>query len=441
MRAGWPTVIFRPVPRALFVGAVLAYVVLRIYLATLPGYVVDVTQYKEWAFWTARNGLSTAYDSASVDYPPLFLYPMHAVGTIYLAVTSQPVPGKVIDSTLFTFLVKSPHIVFDLALGALLYWAVSRGRTWGSELGGAGWGRLAALLYWWNPAVLWGSGYWGQPDGAHSALLMAALLALAADRTARSGALLSAAGLMKPLAAPLVPVLAWTAALRKGIRGLALMAGGGILAAAVVFAPFIVTGRLLEVLRRVFVDVEAMAFTSVNAHNLWWILGPWRDADAAVVGPVTPKGIGLVLFGTAYAVLLWRTRGRLRAAPGGSPVLRAELLVIAAAVTSSFFLLSTHMHENHLFMTVPLLLAVAGRSPRLAWLALGCSAAVFFNQVLHDVDLPYRMPSFLGALSPVIDRHLDRPYTWLQFVGSFFNTLLVAWVAAGTWWVAWRGRS
>jgi len=235
--------------------------------------------------------------------------------------------------------------------------------------------------------------------------------------------------------------VAWTAAARRGLAGLATTAAGGLAAAVLIFAPFIVSGRMGEVLRRVVLDVGAMPYTSVNGHNLWWILGPWRDADAAVVGFVTPKQIGLALFLTAYLVLMLRVHGRLRDGERGSPGLRADLFLIAAAVTSSFFFLSPHMHENHLFMTLPLLLVVAGRNRTLFGLALGCSVAVLVNNVLHDPELPYRMPSFLRALSPVIDRHLERPYTWMQFVGSFLDTLLVGTVVVGTWLAAWRGRT
>ena len=56
---------------------------------------------------------------------------------------------------------------------------------------------------------------------------------------------------------------------------------------------------------------EAMPFTSVNAHNLWWLLGPWRDANAGET--LTPKFIGLTLFLVVYAVLLARAASRLAA--------------------------------------------------------------------------------------------------------------------------------
>ena len=75
---------------------------------------------------------------------------------------------------------------------------------------------------------------------------------------------------------------------------------------------------------------------------------------------------------------------------------------------------------------------MAGRSRALAWLAVGCSVAILLNTTLHDPWLPYALPGFLSAESGTLDVHLDRPYTWLQRIGSFLNTLLVAGVAFGT---------
>ncbi len=431
---------FRPVPRGIFLALLTASVGLRVFLATLPGYVSDVESYKRWALGAAIAGLPAAYEVTGVDYPPLFLYALYGAGRIQRWIEPESTPADLRDSALFTFLVKSPHLIFDLLLGGLLYWLVAVRGLWGTARTGVAWGRLVALLYLWNPAVLFGSGYWGQPDGIHSALAVAALAALAWDRAAASGALLSFAGLMKPLAAPLVPLLVLAAGARRGLRGLVLAGGGGLAAALLTLLPFLATGRIGPVLRKILLDVEAMPFTSVNAHNLWWLLGAWRDANAPILGPLTPRTIGLTLFLVSYAALLTRAARLLRSPRIDAGALCARLFLGAAAVVCSFFFLSTHMHENHMFLAIPLLLAVAGRSRHLAWLALGCSLAVFFNMALHDLELPYCMPSFLSMPVPVTNRHLDRPFTLLQLVGSYLNTLLVAAVSASTWLCAWRGK-
>jgi hypothetical protein len=285
--------------------------------------------------------------------------------------------------------------------------------------------------------VLWVSAYWGQPDGVHSLLALAACAALAAGAPGGAGALLSAAALMKPLAAPLVPLLAVGAAARDRLRGLLLAGLGGLAVAVVAFLPFALTGRLAAVLRRVLLDLEAMPFTSVNAHNLWWLAGAWRDANTTIAGALSPKLLGLLLFLVVYALLLARSAGWLAAPAHHAGAHGARLCLLAAAVTCAFFFLTTHMHENHLYMALPLLLAAAGRSPRLFALFAGCSLAILLNTTLHDPLLPHALWPPLDAASPVTDPHMQRPFTWLQLVGSYFDAALVGAVTVGSALVVW----
>ena len=423
--------LIRPIPRGLFIVLVVLYLGLRLWMATLPGYVNDVQSYKEWSIDTALAGIPRAYEASRVDYPPLYLYVLWTIGRGYVSGT-----GGIEDSTLLTFLIKLPHVVFDLALGFLLMIAVGGRSTWGAGRDTDGYARWAALLFWLNPATLMGSAYWGQPDGVHSAFAFAAILAMGASRTGSAGALLSAGGLMKPLAAPLVPLLAVSAWVRREGRGFVLCGLGGLLTAVVVFIPWIVTGRIEAVLRKVLLDVEAMPFSSVNGHSIWWILNPWGFANEPWLGPLTTKQVGLILMLSAVIfVLVTLVRARRRLRDADAATWSSTLMLASAATTASFFWFSTHMHENHLFMAIPFLLAVAGRSRGLAWLFVAASLASFANMFLHDPDLPYRLPGPLSAFTGVVDPHMQkRYYTWLQFVGSFLNALVVGVVAIGTLW-------
>jgi len=429
---------WQPVPRRVFLLLLALYLPLRLGLALLPGYANDVEQYKRWALHIARNGAPKTYEASDVDYPPVFPLVLGGAGELYLLVHPVPPADAVSADPLLTFLVKSPHLIADLLLGALLWFLVGRLGYWGAACRDPGWGRLAALLYLWNPMVLWGSAYWGQPDGAHSLLALAALAALASHRFAASGALLAAAGLTKPLAAPLVPLYAVATALRGRLRGLMLVGLGGLAVGLLAFLPFLFGGRLLHVLRRVLIDVEAMPFTSVNGHNLWWILGGWRPANAPLLAGVTAKEIGLTLFLAAYAALLARAWSWMRRRESAPTEYGSRLVLTAAALSCAFFALSTHMHENHLFMAVPFLLAVAGRDGRLLLLAALASLAAFLNMTLHDPLLPQALPGVLAAPSGVIDPHLGHPYTWLQLLGSFANAVLVLGVSAAAYVAAWR---
>ena len=412
--------ILRPISRGVFFASLFAYVLLRLWLASLPGYEVDVNQYKEWALGSGLMGFPAIYEVTSADYPPLSLVAFYGVGSAFVAFQPPFESGEIPVGIVPTFLIKLPHLIFDLLIGGLLVWLVGRLGLWGANRRGEGWGRLAACLYWWNPAVLFGSAYWGQFDSLHTFLALVAIAALGADRMALAGGALAAASLSKPLAAPLVPFLAITALLRRGLSGFMTAGVAGLAVAVLVFSPFWLTGRLLPVLERVLGDVDAMPYTSANAHNLWWWIGPWQDASALWLGPLSAREIGIGLFLLVYLAMLLRTHQWLRSATGVE--YRAGLFVVAAAVISSFFFLSTHMHENHLFLALPLLLAVAGRNRRLAALAALCTLAVFLNEFLHDVEWPYRLPGVLAETTLRVDPHLGRPYPGFQLVGSYANS-------------------
>ena len=419
------------VPKALFWVLFAAYIVVRGGFLGVLGYEVDVNQYKEWALGSGLHGLPSAYERTSVDYPPVSLTVFWLVGKAF--VLSQPPfgPGPISVEIVPTWWIKFPHLVFDLLLGALLYRIVAVRRLWGSRSHkAAGHGRLAALCYWWNPAVLFGSAYWGQLDALHALLVVGSIAALGGDRLIVSAACLAAAGLSKPLAAPLVPLLVFAAALRRGFRGVVVAGASGLAVAILAFSPFWATGRGWAAVERVFFDLGIMPYTSLNAHNFFWLWGAWQPANEPWLGPLSPSMLGLGLFGLVLVVLLALNGSWFRRASGSS--YEAGLFVIAAATVASFFFFSTHMHENHLFLAVPLLIAVAGRSPRLAALAGAASVAVFMNEFLHDPEIPLGLPGFLSATSKAVDPHMGRPYTVLQVLGSLANTFLVAVIVLGT---------
>lgn len=381
-------------------------------------------------------GFPGIYENTTADYPPASLGVFWLVGKAF--VLSQPAfaPGEIPVEIVPTHWIRLPHLVFDLLLGFLLYRVVVFGGLWGPRRQGPGWGRLAALAYWWNPAVLFGSAWWGQFDSMHAFLAVASIAALGGDRWILSAAALSAAGLSKPLAAPLVPILVVVAALRRGLPGVVMAGASGLFVAILLFAPFWSTGRGMAALQRVLGDADIMPFTSLNAHNLWWWIGAWQPANAPGLGGVTPRDWGVGVFLLVAGFLLVRSRGWLRQAR--ETEYRAGLFVLSAALVSAFFFFSTHMHENHLFLAVPLLVAVSGRSPRLAALAIAASICVFVNEFLHDPVLLQGLPGWLAAPSGDGVPDVRGPYSSMQIWGSRLNTGLAAIVCVGTALEVWR---
>lgn len=473
----------RPVSRRAFHISLALYLLVRIYLGIQPGYLWDTEGYnKGWALNAALYGISQTYVKTNYQYPPLYLYLVQPVGKLYLALYPElkdaeiarlpwdelvfrmpggktyrsmwmlwgNFPGRTFEAEplpnypLFSFLIKAPSLLFDLVLAALLYQLVAIRKTWGSARAGPGWGRLAAMAYLWNPVVLWYSAYAGTTDPPHCALMLGSVSLLGAGRLAGSAVFLSAAGMMKPLAAPFVPFLALVAAAQQGVRGLLVSGSAGLMTAALICAPFFLAGNALDTLNSVLRDIDVAPFTSVNAHNLWWFFGSWKDANIAIVAGVTPKILGIALFVIAHAALLLKNWSWLSGKGDDAANYTARLALLGAAITASFFYFSTHMHENHLYMTLPLLLAVAGRSSVLTRVTIALSAVCVIGGVLHDNDAPYFFP-ILNAVSPVVNPQYPPipgvpfvPYTWLQLIGSYANAVVVTGTVAVILLLAWR---
>jgi hypothetical protein len=422
-----------PVGPTAFWALILVYLPLRLWLATLPGYAPDLDYYKRGAIGAARFGMALAYEMTDFDYPPLFLYVLYPIGTLGLWLAGD----GAMQSPLFTFMIKAPYLVFDLLVAWMILRLVSSG-LWGPARAGGGWARLAALAYLWNPALLWATGYSGFPDQIHTGFALLALALVARQRWAYSGAMLAAGGLMKPLIAPLVPLLGLLAMLRARLRGVVAVTAAGLGVAIVAFLPWVLTGRGMRTVRQVLLDFDIMPHTTVHAHNLWWMLGGPQPANTPLIGPLTPTVIGLGMFGLALAALMLRSRAWILAPGKPTSEFASRLFTLAAAVSALYFFLTTHLHENHLFLTLGLLLCVAGRSRGLVWLTAGCSVSLLLNMALHDLELPYLLPLGLSAESPVFGSIFDRPFTWLQLIGGSLNAALVGAVTLGSCVAVWR---
>jgi dolichyl-phosphate-mannose-protein mannosyltransferase len=409
-----------------------AYLLLRSILATLPGYVPDLALYKSWMIITAHNGISQVYLTTDYDYPPIFIYYLYPLGKIYLALFPEPL-DSIKDSTFLTVLIKLPPLIMDLALGWLLYLVVrisigTRPR-WipalgGVESSGEHWLWLLPLLYLCNPAVLFNGGYWGAPDPIHCFYVFAAILMLGGRLAWPSWVLLTIASSMKPLAMPFFPLLCVVSILRFGMRGTLKGIGSAVITVLVVLLPFLVTGQGTETFQRMLIDINIMPYTSVNAHNFWWVVGGWMTPDTPWLGPLTPTQAGLGAFGLLNLGLFYRGHqlhsSQIR---GISP---RQLFALAFGIGFGFFMFSTHMHENHLFITIPLMMPLlfgSGRSVgQSRWVFAAVTIGVFFNLILHDPTIPAHWPFTLGGDSTITSPNLQRPFRVVEIMAIYFST-------------------
>lgn len=366
----------------LFAGSAL----LQMLVCAIPDSMGDLLSYRLWARAIADRGLVAAYlpgDAAGserayalpIDYPPVVPLLLTPLGWTDRFLR---LPDAAVDA-----LIRLVFVLASLLVAWLLYRDLRNRQGTGPAAG-------AAALYLFNPGVVFDTAYWGQADAVCALFVVAAALALRRARPEWAWAAFALAVLTKPVAYAFGPVvLLWTLQTfgwRRTARSAAAFAAVGI----AVCLPFLVAGRGTALLRLLFVQMGAMPYASVNAHNLWWLLQggvPWADTGAKAWGALSWQGASLVLLAVFYAATLVRLRGARDE--------RALPLAFASAAFG-FFVLATHMHENHLFPLVPLLLLVGLDVPRLRKMFVAVSLVLLANLVLHDPALT----AFFRALTP-----------------------------------------
>jgi dolichyl-phosphate-mannose-protein mannosyltransferase len=386
----------------LLVGVVIVYVLIA---ALSPGYVSDIGTNKTWGRYIAREGIHNVY-RISTDYPPLLLYFFAAAGEVYERFVDPSFGERaMLASQLYTFLIKLPGIIFHPVIAGTIYLLVRRF--------GPGIAFGAAAAYALNPAVAYDVAHLGQTDPVHAAFALLSVGALVGGQPLAAGALIALAALTKPQAWILLPIVGIGLIVWYGRRGALLGTLGGIVASAVVLAPWIVTNRLHHAER--FFDalenksVYAQALTG-QAHNLWWIptLQEWRFINdwEPFIGSISYRVVGLSLVLALVALVVSRL-------PSLRP--RDRLFSFIGMLVVGWFIVTVRAHENHLFLALPFL-AVAWALDRRYGLVFGLvSVSLLLNLALHD-------PLLIGSAAAGPDP--DSPLPVWVLVGQVSNVLL-----------------
>ncbi|MBM3156418.1 MAG: phospholipid carrier-dependent glycosyltransferase [Chloroflexi bacterium] len=356
---------------------------IRLLLFRYNGYFIDENSFKAWYNTAAEKGLYGFYDSTWSDYPPFNIYIFWLFGKISHAIG----PGSL------DFMIKLPQNLFDLATAYLIFRFLRPRYSFIFSLG-------AMLVYALNPAVIFDLAVWGQFDSIYTFFLVASLYALLRSRYELSGGLFSVAILTKPQSVVLLPVLAYVM-LRNG--GWKRAITSGIVFFVVLFVliiPFHWDNPIKFLVDR-YSGYNVYPYNSINAYNIWALLGFWKSDIVPHLG-LTYQQWGILAFVLFTIFVMWQLHRK----PGGrAPVYAVFLLMFG------FFMLMTRMHERYLFPVFALLAMYF--SPRIApWLYAALIGTFFAN-------LAYVL-SVLNASQFIPDGH------WSIYVLSPLNILLFA---------------
>ena len=364
----------------------------------------DVRVWKTWSYG-AVHGIASMYGiggqppvrgvvswgevHTTVDYPPGTLAGLAVVGYAYRLVDpSFP------DSRRLTAVIKLAIVAMD-GLACCLLWVLVRRLTNDQAA------RTAALFYWLNPAVILDGAVLGYLDPWMLVPILAALIAAAGGTAAFCGAALAIGILLKlqaVFAIPVAALLLWHVSSRP-VRASAIAACTTMLVSATALLPFAVRGALPNVVQGVG-SLFRQDMLSATAANAWWMvtwllrasyavndLGAWAAWTMTVrilgirrfmeLGYPNPRPIGMALVAGAAVWGFYRAWTALTR--GSSPVL---LLAAGAFALHAYFMLAVQVHENHLFLALPLLAAAAASDVRFRPVAAAISVAMALNLLL-----------------------------------------------------------
>ncbi|MBQ4397057.1 MAG: glycosyltransferase family 39 protein [Clostridia bacterium] len=377
-------------------GAILFCFALLLRLTVAGGYLnaYDTEWNLMWGMELGDGFFSAYTHVTSLDYPPLYLYPLYLVGRLMRLTEFQGyAPFRMLAIKCFPCLA-------DSLTCAVLY-----------RLGGrrnASAGMMAAALWAVNPATVFNCAFWGQTDCV--LICLAALLfeALAQKRVTLSGVLFAAMCATKLQGLYLTPVVGmeiwyicfgtlrdghflqhmrsgriwsdrrWQRGAKKFLR-FAGAVGGTF---AVIYLPFMIGGAIASSDRAagffqpltVYADgVDKYPYITMNADNIYMLLGLNGVSDDIRFLP----GVSVSLLGKFF----------LLAAVAAVPAVylrgkRHSHWLAAYMLTECIFMLTCRQHERYQIITLLFLmggfLQLADR--RLLTLFSLQSAVIFFNQ-------------------------------------------------------------
>lgn len=366
-------------------GAFLAGILIRASLLTNPGYGPDISYWKSHLTYSVFFGIQNVYgmEMPLQQYPPLLLYILWGLGLIYTGLWPQAR-----DTPLLTAFVKLPAVVADLLVAALLV-AFARRHAGTGTLSPRWTAAIIAL----HPALIWISAYWGQVDILHSSICVAAWGAAIAGSSLLAGGLLALGVMTKPQGLIILPAAAVLLFARTGWRGMLRAFVSGVVVVSALLLPFLLAGYGRELLGIYLGSAGKYPYLSVNAFNPWGVAALFtggnfgeslvRD-DQALGGFLTPRMIGLLLFGVSTVWIC--LRALLHGGRSSFSASRAWRLLTLQWL--AFFLLPTEVHERYLAPALISMIVALILDRRWWWVYLIISLSVLLNVIYVLPGLP-----------------------------------------------------
>jgi dolichyl-phosphate-mannose-protein mannosyltransferase len=352
---------------------------------------IDTNDFKAWFGHAADVGIRSFYSNNYwCDYPPLNIYFFWIFGLIAKSL-------GVLGSNLFTYVMKLPANLIDIATAFLIFAFVRKRLSFN-------WALLATALYAFNPAVIFDAAVWGQFDAIYTFLLVLSLFLVFSSKPKLAVVAYMLGVLTKPQSIALAPLffyLIWRKTDWKGLFTSVLVAAATIF---VVILPFEWSDPVNFLSNLYFGAYNGYKYTTLNAFNVWGFGGMW------VADTTTTFLLGWAMFAllSAFAVYFVHKHSEKN----------YELAVLLAAFVLffGFFMLPTRIHERYLFPAIAILALMFPFLKKTRPLYVVLTITCFINQAY--------VLSFLNAGTFI---QLGDP---LVFIISLLNSIALLYVLA-----------
>ena len=325
---------------SLFTAFLVAAFIIRIVSAFIfRGYEGDINCFINWSDILSANGINGFYQSGGLtDYPPGYMYVLYVLGAIRKAM--GPDMDEALKLKISSVLFRLPAIIADLGTGYLVY---KIGCKKFKETGAA----FASALYLFCPLIILDSAVWGQVDSVFVFFVVFMMYFITEKKLIPSYFMFALAILIKPQALIFTPVL--IAAIvnqvffdKAGISWKKFWTnlGWGI-AAILMIGLFMMPFGFNDALKQYNGTLNSYEYASVNAHNLWTMLGlNWQSQNGWLCG-LTYRQWGsmalvIIVLGVIYLGIKYKNE-------------ESKYYFLSGVMMTLVFFFSVRMHERYIY--------------------------------------------------------------------------------------------
>ncbi len=323
----------------------------RVVFIPLAGFKADVAFWKGWGLAAADKGVLWMMTSTNYNYPPGFSYILWLINKIY-AFFKDPYNINdywVDDNVFYLFLLKLITIAADLLVVFLII-------KFSQKVQQQKLGKILALFYFLNPAVIYDGVIWGQVDQLGFALFFLSAYLLLKEKPYLASVVFTISFLMKfqnIIFIPLFYLFIWK---KFSYKELVSSLTISFITFVIVILPFFLNKQADRLIWLLTINSDWFPWYSLNAFNGWWIAsglnGMGLTDKHLIFGITSAKQFGLFMFIFAYFIAV------VTIVTSKKEELFKNFILACTLAVFVFFHLLTQSHERYLFPAMGLLLVL-----------------------------------------------------------------------------------